>query len=1269
MRQNDQTVMSFPAALRQRLERGFLADLTAVTIHTGPGPDRLARALGADAFTYGSSIYFRDGTYRPDTARGLRLLAHEAAHVVQQAAGVPLHRCAEECERDAELAADVILAGGTWDTRRGGDPATGVRLIQRHVSFEHRLFGDVAPSSLSVVSSRRNPQVREQILDEQLRLLALWKTGPEKVDEGAVRRVIQTTRTLRVGPDKVLVTYGELNALPDYLADAATIDTVSGDILLPILQVIRQEGYNQISLLRHGHDPKETFERAACAPWGNEYADAILSALAIDALTQGLGPDGQDHYQALLARNACHFAPFSWYRWQASYIIARDYALKAHQEGNEEYARRARVYGGYADHFLEDSFAAGHLINKTVVMQWFIEWATPQRLLPLADWDIIKNLTTREQPGLDGAFLYDPASAGPSVDPQTVQEWATLAERITASKVQNADRRGRYLSYQDYLIFISSSAAQFAVGQVHDHYNNESLWVTSKAQPIPYQTWGDHTLLTGVNGFRSVEEAGNAVWTAKQSLAELIDTGETAIKTSQIRDRIPTGAGPDEHSVASLKEWMSSQRRACEDNFGKFYQRIYRSMIRFSTPRMGVVSRDQEFTSVWSSGLTALLFMTAENLTWQDRLFSGSDGIVFELDPRSGKVRHQLSLAQKGGLTHLATDGSMLFAGTSGSVFAIALNDWSTPAWSRKVGEGAVNVLFAAGKLYAGSDGRVTELDPVHSRPPIRSLSLPSSGTVRLATDGTYLFAGVCGDAHAVLIDGDWSQPPAWSRHLDQDLVNLLPAGGRLYAGSNGSVFELSSSSGEILNQKRLSNPGSGAEVKIALSDTYLFAGTHGYAYGLFRANWSANDWYRKVGGSLSYGSVSVATSEGRFFVGSNGYALELDPHTGDERNSCLLTYGVWAPGTYDTSLTFQGGEGYAGVHGFAYKLIAQRLGVPPGTLLHSWQDQRGWHWFEREFDGAPPGVATVFGLDRANASTQVFSTNSENALYHNYLDSGGWHGWTRQPNAPKTASVFAVGDVTGNTEVFAIRADDGMLFHSYITGSNNWQEWTEGPQQAGKVLSVFGVRGGSKQTTEVFAIGLSRNLYRNYLGREGWHNWTENFASAPAGKMRSVFAVATPVLTHAFALDMEGTFYYNCQTLNGEWSTWSKGYENAPGGLTSVYGLVSITGSTEVFAIDGDGVVHHFSFTGTGIPGKWTPNFGDKKMRVITGARFSDNGRATLIFGIAPDDTLYQNALARQGNWQGWASGFVPGGPAKTGSVSSLLGATGNTELFVISG
>ncbi len=71
----------------ERYSARFGHDFSDVRVHAAEAAGASARRLEAAAYTVGSDIVFAPGRYRTDTAEGSRLLAHELAHVAQQAAG------------------------------------------------------------------------------------------------------------------------------------------------------------------------------------------------------------------------------------------------------------------------------------------------------------------------------------------------------------------------------------------------------------------------------------------------------------------------------------------------------------------------------------------------------------------------------------------------------------------------------------------------------------------------------------------------------------------------------------------------------------------------------------------------------------------------------------------------------------------------------------------------------------------------------------------------------------------------------------------------------------------------------------------------------------------------------------------------------------------------------------------------------------------------------------------------------------------------------
>lgn len=72
-----------PANVQARMEASFGYDLSPVRVHQ----DGAADAMDAHAFAEGTDLHFGAGEYAPERPEGLHLLAHELAHVTQQAMG------------------------------------------------------------------------------------------------------------------------------------------------------------------------------------------------------------------------------------------------------------------------------------------------------------------------------------------------------------------------------------------------------------------------------------------------------------------------------------------------------------------------------------------------------------------------------------------------------------------------------------------------------------------------------------------------------------------------------------------------------------------------------------------------------------------------------------------------------------------------------------------------------------------------------------------------------------------------------------------------------------------------------------------------------------------------------------------------------------------------------------------------------------------------------------------------------------------------------
>jgi hypothetical protein len=113
-------------SIRAKMERAFQADFSKVRLHNGPE----AGALDAFAATRGNHIFFPEGDHDLNSRSGTERLAHELAHVRQQATGRVRAMGGLSVDPDPQLEAEaqaigrsVVANGGTGGVATGMDAA------------------------------------------------------------------------------------------------------------------------------------------------------------------------------------------------------------------------------------------------------------------------------------------------------------------------------------------------------------------------------------------------------------------------------------------------------------------------------------------------------------------------------------------------------------------------------------------------------------------------------------------------------------------------------------------------------------------------------------------------------------------------------------------------------------------------------------------------------------------------------------------------------------------------------------------------------------------------------------------------------------------------------------------------------------------------------------------------------------------------------------------------------------------------------------------
>ena len=160
-------------------------DFSQVRIHTDEFARRAASSLEANAFTVRGDIFFGANMYAPDQPRGIRRLAHELIHTLQQhdTAASPTTQQIYDLENQAEYAASAGIRGGS-QLRAAG------LCILREPTFPRATTADDMEKEVSRVFSLKRD---EKSKDETTRLWSQVKSNfPKTVTAGSLARKVWT---------------------------------------------------------------------------------------------------------------------------------------------------------------------------------------------------------------------------------------------------------------------------------------------------------------------------------------------------------------------------------------------------------------------------------------------------------------------------------------------------------------------------------------------------------------------------------------------------------------------------------------------------------------------------------------------------------------------------------------------------------------------------------------------------------------------------------------------------------------------------------------------------------------------------------------------------------------------------------------------------------------------------------------------------------------------------------------------------------------------